>query len=59
MKEITPETEARIKALEEGFIPVKAEIKQLMLDIRALVMEASSPLKGQIQNTRASGGARG
>jgi hypothetical protein len=40
------ETEERIKALEDEFHKTKTETKQLMLDIRALLMEACSPLRG-------------
>ncbi len=39
------ETEERVKALEDEFHQTKNEIKQLMLDIRALLMEARSPLR--------------
>ena len=41
------ETEIRVKALEDEFITSKNEIKQMMLDIRALLMEAASPLRAQ------------
>jgi hypothetical protein len=41
------ETEIRVKALEDEFITSKNEIKQMMLDIRALLMEAASPLRSQ------------
>ena len=39
------ETQERVKALEDEFRKAKDESKQLMLDIRALLMEAMSPLK--------------
>jgi hypothetical protein len=41
------ETEERLKALESEFQKTKGETKQLMLDIRALLMEAISPLRNQ------------
>jgi hypothetical protein len=49
------ETEERIKALEDEFMRTKTETKQLMLDIRALLMEAGSPLKSKPQTGKASG----
>jgi hypothetical protein len=61
-KEFETETDIRIKALEDEFIRAKNETRQLMLDIRALLMEAASPLKNQTQNERASennNGSRG
>ena len=48
------ETEIRVKALEDEFSPTKNELKQMMLDIRALLMEAASPLRSQGENTKAS-----
>lgn len=42
------ETEIRVKALEDEFLTSKNEIKQMMLDIRALLMEAASPLRTQL-----------
>jgi hypothetical protein len=39
------EAEIRVKALEEEFLPTKNEIKQMMLDIRALLMDAISPIR--------------
>jgi hypothetical protein len=48
------ETEERIKALEDEFMRTKTETKQLMLDIRALLMEAGSPLRSKPQNGKAS-----
>lgn len=57
------ETEERIKALQDEFIQTKNETKQLMLDIRALLMEYGSPLRSQSSiGTKASGqndGSRG
>ncbi|HSW58072.1 MAG TPA: hypothetical protein VLH15_06695 [Dehalococcoidales bacterium] len=47
------ETEIRIKALEDELLPTKNELKQMMLDIRALLMEAASPLRSQ-NETRTS-----
>jgi hypothetical protein len=41
------EFEERMKALEDEFSRSKTETKQLMLDIRALLMEAWSPLRQQ------------
>jgi hypothetical protein len=48
------ETEERIKALEDEFQKTKSETKQLMLDIRALLMEAMSPLRSQSGNGKNS-----
>jgi ribosome-interacting GTPase 1 len=48
------ETEERIKALEDEFQQTKNETKQLMLDIRALLMEARSPLRTQSGNGKSS-----
>jgi hypothetical protein len=59
MKEVNPIPERRIKALEEDFMAAKTEIKQLMLDIRAMVMEASSPLKGQPLSGKPSSETKG
>lgn len=44
------EAEIRVKALEDEFLPAKTELKQMMLDIRALLMEAASPLRSQAEN---------
>lgn len=41
------EIEERITALEDEFGRAKTETKQLMLDIKALLMEAESPLRSQ------------
>jgi hypothetical protein len=41
------EIEERIKALEDEFGRAKSETQQLMLDIKALLMEAVSPLRSQ------------
>lgn len=54
VEEQQTEAEIRIKALENEFSRTKSETKQLMLDIRALLMEAASPLRGQAQIGRAS-----
>ena len=48
------ETEIRVKALEDEFLPAKNELKQMMLDIRALLMEAASPLRSQGEKDKAS-----
>jgi hypothetical protein len=48
------ESEIRVKALEDEFLPAKNELKQMMLDIRALLMEAASPLRSQGENNKAS-----
>jgi hypothetical protein len=45
------ETEIRLKALEDAFLPEKDELKQIMLDIRAILMEAASPLRSQDKKT--------
>ena len=55
VKEVETETDIRLKALEDEFLRAKSETRQLMLDIRALLMEAGSPLKNQTQNERVSG----
>jgi hypothetical protein len=52
-KGIETETDIRLKALEDEFTRTKSETKQWMLDIRALLMEAMSPLKNQTQSERA------
>jgi hypothetical protein len=44
-EEKVTETDIRIKALEDEFARAKVETKQLMMDIRALLMEAGSPLR--------------
>ncbi len=44
------EAEIRVKALEDEFLPAKNELKQIMLDIRALLMESASPLRSQGEN---------
>jgi hypothetical protein len=41
------ETQERIKALQDEFANTKNETRQLMMDIRALLMEAGSPLRSQ------------
>jgi hypothetical protein len=51
---VLTETEIRVKALEDEFAPAKNELKQIMLDIRALLMEAASPLRSQRENNKAS-----
>jgi hypothetical protein len=48
------ETDIRIKALEDEFARAKAETKQLMMDIRALLMEAGSPLRNNLTTGRGS-----
>jgi hypothetical protein len=53
-EEKVTETDIRIKALEDEFARAKAETKQLMMDIRALLMEAGSPLRSQISNGKGS-----
>jgi hypothetical protein len=47
------EFEERMKALEDEFGQTKNESKQLMLDIRAMLMEIWSPLRTQ-PNTKNS-----
>jgi len=53
------ETEERVKALEEEFRLTKDEIKQLLTDIRARLMEAGSPLRNSTGGNKSSntGGA--
>ena len=38
------DVEERLKALEEEFQDTKAELQQILLDIRAVQMEAQTPL---------------
>jgi hypothetical protein len=52
--QVLTEAEIRVKALEDEFLPAKNELKQMMLDIRALLMEAASPLRSQGENPKAS-----
>jgi len=52
------ETEIRVKALEDEFLPPKNELKQMMLDIRALLMEAASPLRSQNESNQNDLGKR-
>ncbi len=39
------DAEQRIKALEDEFQVVKQELKMILLDIRAFVMEVQSPIR--------------
>ncbi len=39
------DAEQRIEALEDEFQAVKQELKVILLDIRAFVMEAQSPIR--------------
>lgn len=55
VKEVETETDIRLKALEDEFLRAKSETRQLMLDIRALLMEAGSPLKNQTPNEGSQG----
>jgi hypothetical protein len=48
------EIEERLKALEDEFSQTKNETRQLMMDIRALLMEAASPLRGQPNGGKSS-----
>ncbi len=48
------ETDIRIKALEDEFARAKVETKQIMMDIRALLMEAGSPLRSQVSGKGSS-----
>jgi hypothetical protein len=48
------EIEERIKALEDEFNQTKNDTRQIMMDIRALLMEAGSPLRSQISSERTS-----
>jgi hypothetical protein len=50
VKQVLAEDETRVRALEDEFLPAKNELKQIMLDIRALLMEAASPLRSQSEN---------
>ena len=40
------ETEDRIKALEDEFMATRKEISQILMDIRAFLMETHTPLQG-------------
>ncbi len=53
-EEISVENENRLKALEDEFAKTKAECRQLMLDIRAMLMESISPLRSQPQSGKGS-----
>jgi hypothetical protein len=56
------EFEERMKALEDEFSRTRTETKQLMLDIRAILMEAWSPLRTQTpaaKNPSKNGGDKG
>ena len=53
-EEILTETDIRVKALEDEFMKAKAETKQIMMDIRALLMEAGSPLRNQSSSGKSS-----
>jgi hypothetical protein len=48
------EYEERMKALEDEFSQTKTETKQIMLDIRALLMEAWSPLRSQMTSGKST-----
>jgi hypothetical protein len=48
------EIEERLKALEDEFSNTKNETRQLMMDIRALLMEAGSPLRSQSGTNKTS-----
>jgi hypothetical protein len=48
------EIEERVKALEDEFNQTKNETRQIMMDIRALLMEAGSPLRSQINSGNGS-----
>jgi hypothetical protein len=41
-------TDERIKNLEDEFQPTRDELKQIMVDIRAVIMEATSPLRWDV-----------
>jgi hypothetical protein len=54
--------EEKIKALEDEFQPTREELKQIMLDIRAVIMEATSPLRwesGADQQSAPTNSAKG
>ncbi len=46
--------EERLKALEEEIEKTKKDLKLILLDIRALLMEADSPLRSNLQAGRQS-----
>jgi hypothetical protein len=48
------ETEERLKSLEDEFNQTKSETRQLMMDIRALLMEVGSPLRSQLSGSKKS-----
>lgn len=46
------EIEDRVKAIEDELPGVKGELKRILLDIRALVMEAGSPIRGDASKSK-------
>ena len=46
--------EERIKALEEEFEATKAELDQILLDIRTCLMEAQTPLRADLDVSKLS-----
>lgn len=43
------DTEERIKALEEEFEATREELKQILLDIRAFLMDAQTPIPNDLE----------
>ncbi|MFH1003281.1 MAG: hypothetical protein V1780_03975 [Chloroflexota bacterium] len=41
------EEEARLKALEKEFGVTREELKQILVDIRTLLMEVNNPIKSE------------
>ena len=41
------DTEEKLSALEDEFAATKDEVKRILLDIRAFLMEASAPLRSE------------
>ena len=46
------DTESRIKALEEDLQKTQAELKQILLDIRAYLMEARTPIPNDLDKEK-------
>ena len=46
------DTEDRIKALREEFQPIQEELKEILFDIRARLMEAQTPIPNDLERQR-------
>ena len=49
------EEEERLLELEDEFMETKEEIKQILLDIRNFLMEASTPMRSEFNEERLPG----